>query len=748
MQGLKIVGRRVPKKDAEAKATGKAKYVADIRAENMKYGAVVRSPHHHALVTGIDAKKATQLEGVVAILTAKDIPGLNAFGVIINDQPVLVADKVRHQGEAVALVIAEREEIARRAVEQIKVSYEPLPAVFDPVQALGSDSPHLHPEGNLLDHRQICQGEIEKGFAQADAVVEETFHVPIVDHAYLEPETALAQWQPDGSLIIWASSQYPFRDQAQICASLALPKEKVRVINAAIGGAFGGKDDVTLQILAGLAAWAIKGSVRMVNSREESMLAHSKRHAAELRYKVAADKKGQLVALRAKIFANTGAYASLGVPVHGLMVEMASGPYRIPNIAIDGYLAYTNCPPAGAMRGFGVPQSNFALESCIDMLAAKLGCDPLELRLKNIWRKGDRTSTGVLLKSDVGMEACLLEAKKQRARLQEKGGEDPKRYGVGLAAGVMSIGLGYGLPDDSSNEIEWLPDGRALVRLGAPDMGQGLATVAAQIAAEALDLPYDRVEVMEPDTFLTPNGGASSASRKTYMVGNSLLFAAKEAVSALLSEASMVLKLPPEDLVYRKGMVHRGDDPRVQISSQELAKRAAVEHRTIKGLGKFSFPYPQDTPKEFGVGMPHVIFCYGAQVAAVEIDPGLGTVDVKELVAIHDVGRLISPLGAEGQVEGSVSMGVGYALYEEMRLKEDGSWVEGFTEYLLPTSMDMPRVKTIILEFPEPSGPFGAKGIGEPAIVPTAAAIANAIYDARGVRITSLPVRPEMLLEG
>lgn len=747
MKELRIVGRPQRRTDAERKVLGQAMYVGDLHRERLAHGVVLRSPHHYAQIVAIMAQHAKALPGILAVLTAADIPGRNGFGVLVADQPVLASDVTRFQGEAVALVVAESESLARRALDLIEVTYDPLPAVLDPEVALAIDAPLLHPDGNLLANRRIHAGDIEKGMATAEVILEETFETPFIDHAYLEPEATLVEWQEDGALTVWASSQHPYRDRAQIAASLCLPEEKVRVINASIGGAFGGKDDITLQILAALGALVTHRPVRMVNTREESMLSHSKRHAVRMRYELGAMRDGRLTALRAQMYCDTGAYASFGPAVGGVMTELAAGPYRIPNLAIDTYIAYTNNPVGGAMRGFGGCQVNFAMESCMDMLAERLGCDGIDLRLKNVWQKGERLPTGVTLSEEVPLAISLRKAREARDRLRQSEGSDPsKAYGVGVASSVLSIGYGFRIPDSSATQVEWLPQGGALIHLATPDLGQGLETVAAQFAAEALDLPFEGVAITRPDTSAAPDSGASNASRMTYMIGNSLLLSAKQARALLLGEASKVLDVPLEELVYRHGVVHTKGDPRRHISSSELAALAAKEGRNIVGEGVFSFPCPEDLPTEFGPGIPHTVFCYGAQVAAIEVDRALGIAKVKNVVAIHDVGRVINPPAAAGQIEGAVTMGVGYALYEEFCRRDNSEWADTFSEYLLPTAMDTPHIETIFIEYPEASGPFGAKGTGEQGTVPTASAIANAIADATGVRVTRIPIRPEDLI--
>jgi CO/xanthine dehydrogenase Mo-binding subunit len=620
-----------------------------------------------------------------------------------------------------------------------------LPAVFDPVEALEPDAPQIHPDGNLITEYDVGCGDIEVGLAEADVVLEETFYVPRVSPAYLEPEGAAAEWQEDGTLVVWVSSQKPFSDRDAICQVLNLARDQVQVRVHAIGGAFGGKADSGLPILAALAAWATRGRVRLVNTRSESIQAHPKRHPAWLHYKLGAKRDGTLVALSAQVHLDTGAYASYGPAVGGLLSEVASGPYRTPHVHINTKVVYTNGPFGGAVRGFGAPQALFAVESMMDQMAAELGLDPIEFRRKNVWRQGERTPLGMLLREAPSLDACLERAAREWERVRNLEPSPGKLGGVGVSAGLQPIGLGHHVPDDSTSRVEWLPDGRVRLDVGTPDMGQGTLSMAMQMTAEALGVDYDLVETANLDTAVSPEGGMACASRMTYLVGNAAIRAAQIMIESLLDEAASTLKLSRRELVYRRGRVYRGARDTEGVPVAEFTARAAEEGRVLSGQATFRFHYPRELTSE-NLPVGYFLFCYGAHVARVEIDPDLGTVEVKEVVAIHDVGRAINPVGVEGQIEGAVAMGVGYALQEEVKLKSDGGWTDSFTEYLLPTTLDTPIITPIILEHPEPSGPFGARGVGEAGVGPVAPAIANAIAAATGKRVTSLPIRPEALL--
>lgn len=745
-EAYNTIGKTVIRKDAWDKAAGKALYTADIRVEDLSWGSILRSPHHYARIGEIDPSPALEIPGVLAVLTAEDIPGAKVFGPLIQDQPSLADGVVRHLGEPVALVIAEKRQIADRAREMIRVKYQELEPVFDPVAAARPDAPRLHPDGNLASELHIEEGDLAAGFEAAEVIIEHTFSLPRISPGYMEPETSLAVWEEDGSVTVWVSSQHPFTDQAVIAAALDMPVDKVRVKGAVIGGAFGGKEDSSLAVLAALGAWKIRGSFRLVNTRRESFLAHPKRHPAQISYKLGAAKDGTITALQAEAYMDTGAYASYGPAVAGILTETLAGSYRIPNVRVDTYCVYTNSPLSGAMRGFGSPQSHFAVESSLDILGERLGLDPVEIRKRNILQPGDQLYTRVKVDTTaLALAECLTRGQEILEEFRTVEPAAGNKAGVGLALAAQSMGLGAHVPDDSSHRLEWAPDGTVLIHLGSPDLGQGLAAAAEQITAEALGLPFESVRSLPLDTLVTPNGNVTCASRMTYLVGNALVDASAKLIQALIGQAGKLLGVPPAELRYQQGKIIKSDG--TEVPAVEFVSRLAEDSIRLTAESTFSFPYPEETtPQHLPVGMPHVLFCFGAQVVRVEVDPELGTVEVTHLAAIHDAGKVINRPGLEGQIEGGVATGLGYALYETMLRKGD-AWVDSFTEYLLPTALDLPEnYQTIILEIPEKSGPYGAKGIGEIPLVPTAPAVANALYDALQVRIYDLPITPEKVL--
>ena len=743
------LGGRTIRKDAFDKATGKAKYVADIKSKNMHYGTVVRSPHHAAKILSIDIAKAMDVPGVVAVLTSADIPGEITYGALIQDQPALAHQVVRHIGEPVALVIASSKMAAQLGRQLVAVEYEPVQAVLDPVVALTQDAPKVQAGGNLITAYHICDGDIDAGFAEADVIIEDEFSVQRISPGYLEPESALAEYQTDETLTVWVSSQEPFEDWHTIARVLGIKVDKVRVKSAVIGGAFGGKEDPELQVLAALGAWKTRSTVQMVNSRYESFVGHPKRHPARFQYKVGVHSKtGKLTALSARVYVDTGAYSSYGPAVAAILTETLAGSYRIPNVKVDTFVVLTNSPLSGAMRGFGAPQSHFAIESLIDIIADKIGMDSFVLREKNILKPGDRLFTKVPVDVTASaLPACLQKAKEARERLENLPVSAGKSAGIGMALAMQSMGLGAKITDTSTHRLEWLPDGRVRLYLGAPDMGQGLIAAAEQMTAEALEIPYEQIETVTVDTDLTPNGGVTCASRMTYMAGNVIVRAAEKMKVKLVEEAARLLDVDALSLRYENGEIQKSNGVRIAVG--EITSRLAEEGRGISQESSFTFPYPKEkTPDHLPIGMPHVMFVFAANVARVEVDLAFGSVEVTHLFTVNDVGKVINRLGVEGQIEGGAATGMGYALYEDVALKENGKWVDSFTEYLLATTKDMPVIESTVLEIPEASGPYGAKGVGEIVLVPTAPAIANAVFNATGVRIKQLPISPEAILRG
>jgi CO/xanthine dehydrogenase Mo-binding subunit len=743
------IGKPEIRKDARSKADGSGQFTADVPLPDKKHGFVVRSTHHHAKIISIKTDDARACPGVIKVLIAQNLPSALTFGSLVADQPVLAQKVVRHIGEPVAIVIAETLDQARQAATVIEVKYRSLPAVLDPIEAAQPGAPKVHPYGNTLSEFDLQEGDPTLAFSNPDLVcLEDDFAVQRISPGYMEPENSLARVNRDGSITCWVNSQKPFDDQKTIAEVLGIPITQVQVIGALVGGAFGGKEDSGICVLTALAAWSIQGSVQICNARKDSFTAHPKRHPARIHIKMAADKTGKLQALEINSYLDTGAYASYGPAVGSLFTEMAAGPYYCPATHIHTRVMYTHSPFSGAMRGFGAPQAHFAIESAMNMLAEKLGMDPLTFRRINILKPGDQMVTQVRLDETArSLPKCLDVMETYREWMKAVPVREGMVHGIGYALAIQSMGLGAKVLDESAHRLEWLPDGKVTIYLGAPDLGQGLATVAEQMVAESLGLPFDQVFALPLDTFSTPNGGVTCGSRMTYLAGNALRIASIDLINNLLAQAAQMLQVPQSELRYLNGTIQTADHRTFPVS--EFTSRCADSGQMIAGYGKAEFVHPPETtPQHLPIGMPHIKFAFAGQIALVEVDPKLGRVYVKEIVSINDLGKVINRATAEGQLEGGISMGIGYALYEDMPLKSNGNWVDSFSEYLIPTSLDVPeKIHLVMLEIPEADGPFGAKGVAEISLVPTAPAIANAVYDALKVRVKTLPITAEKVLE-
>jgi CO/xanthine dehydrogenase Mo-binding subunit len=682
------------------------------------------------------------------VLTHRDVPGLNRHGLVFPDWPVLceAGGKVRYLGDALALVAADSPQIAAEALKLIGVQYEPLPVVGSAEQARQPDAAIVHdewPTGNLLEHIKVRHGDVEQGFAEADVVVEREYRTPAYDHMFLEPECSIGV--PAGydaeheKLTVYAGSQIPYADRAQIAAALDLPPEEVRVKGTLIGGGFGGKEDIMGQIHAALLARATGRPVKILYSRDESMLAHPKRHATVIRIKTGAKRDGTLTAVQAKLVGDAGAYASLSTKVLTRATTHATGPYQVPHARIDCFAMYTNNPPAGAFRGFGVTQSAFAVESNMDILAHELGIDPFALRRINALRVGSTTATGQVLRESTGLLDCLDRVENRVRELSQYPVANVRspnaRIAWGLAAAYKNTGLGGGADDAAGAEVEVYPDGTAEVRASSADMGQGLTTVVAQCAAEELGLPFERVRVLLSDTDLTPDGGPTTASRQTYITGNAARLAAigmRERLSAVTAERWDV---PPDAI--------RFEDEQVRAGGRAVPFSEAVRWLLEEGREpRLTYRYHAPDTRPLGQGGDmHFAFGFGVQAAQVAVDERTGQVQVLRVVAAVDGGRAINPRAFVGQVEGGIVMGIGTALTEEYRVEDGIPQTRRWADYGVPLLERMPEMEVQVVEHPTSDGPYGAKGIGELPSIPTAPAICNAIYNATGVRVYRLPVR-------
>jgi xanthine dehydrogenase molybdenum-binding subunit len=746
----KVVGTVQPRPEAVAKVTGKAIFTDDIQFENMLYGAVKRAMTPSAILRRIDTSKAEALPGVHAVMTAKDIPGENRHGIVFRDWPVMVGigERVRYVGDALAIVAADTREIARQACDLIEVEFEPRPVIADPVTARQADVEQIHEKGNLLEHIKVRKGDVQAGFEAAEVVLEHTFHTATTDHAFLEPECSIARVNAEGRIEIYVGSQIPYEDREQVARVLNVPDERVRIIGQLIGGGFGGKEDIAGQIHAALLAVRTGRPVKLLWDRRESLLVHPKRHATQIRCKVGAMKDGRIVAFETELYGDTGAYASLGDKVMTRATTHSSGPYEIPHVRADCYAMYTNNPPAGAFRGFGVTQSAFAVESMIDMLAHHLGLDPVTVRRKNALRVGSITNTGQRLRESVGLLECLDKVADEMFRL---GGEHPfeakavagaphLKRAWGLAVGYKNTGLGGGAPDKAGAEVELFEDGTAEVRTSSAEIGQGLVTVLQMITAEELGLPVERVRVLLSDTDLTPDGGPTTASRQTYVTGNAARLAARtlrEAMAAVLAEK---YDQPPEHIRFIEGLAHVNGH---KVPLGQVAAEMKNEGRPPRAL--YEYWAPETKPLGEGGDM-HFAFAFAAQAAEVEVNTLTGEVRVLRIIAANDVGTTINPLGLQGQVEGGIMMGLGNALTEHFIVENGVVFSDRLARYRMPSIAHTPEIISIVVEDPTADGPYGAKGIGEIVSIPTTPAITNAIYHAVGVRIDRLPVDQEQIV--
>jgi selenium-dependent xanthine dehydrogenase len=744
---LESIGARHPRPDAKPKVTGYAKYTDDLSFPDMLHARVKRAGIPHGILSRLDLEKARQLPGVAAVLTAADIPGEHNHGLVIPDWPSLigVGERVRTVGDAVAIVAAETREIATQALDLIEAEYELLPVISDPVQARQPGVPDLHPNGNLLKHIKVRKGDVEQGFAEADVILEKTYHTAITDHAFIEPECSIARLTPEGRMEVYVGSQIPYSDRNQVARALGWPEKQVRIIGMMIGGGFGGKEDIAGQIHAALLAQKTGRPVKLLFDRHESLLVHPKRHATQIKVKIGARRDGHLTAVETELYGDTGAYASLGEKVMTRATTHSAGPYEVPHVKADCYAMYTNNPPAGAFRGFGVTQSCFAVESIMDDLAEILEIDPVEIRRTNALRTGSVTNTGQTLRESVGLLECL---DKVVDEVYNRGGEDPfsskpvegvphLRRAWGIAAAYKNTGLGGGAPDKAMAEVELCTDGMLEVRSSSAEIGQGLNTVLQLLVAQEFGLPPSQVRVLLSDTDLTPDGGPTTASRQTYVTGNAARGAAQALRIAISSTLAEMYDQPPEQVRFVEGLAQVNGH---SLALQEVAQVIKAEGREPRAL--YEYWAPATLPLGQGGDM-HFAFSFAVQAAEVEVDTRTGEVRVLQVIAANDVGRALNPLGLQGQVEGGVVMGLGNALTENFLVEEGRVVTDRLARYRMPSIVHTPEIVSIVVEHMTEDGPYGAKGVGEVSSIPTTPAITNAIYHAVGVRVDRLPVDQE-----
>ena len=736
------VGARAAKVDGAPKLTGSERFGADAAPEDALWLRAVRSPHARArFALGSFAPLRARYPGLVRVLTAADIPGSNRFGIYPTgkDQPALAEGEVRFRGEAVLALVGDAATLEAITDDDLPIAWERLPPVTGVAAALAPGAPALHADkpDNVLITGRVARGDVERAIAGAAAVVEGSYRTTFVEHAYIEPEAGYARRVGD-RVEIFACTQTPYMDRDELALILGLRPEQVRIVPSAVGGGFGGKLDLSLQPLIATAAWLLRRPVRCVYTRPESMASTTKRHPASIRARIAADVEGRLTAVDFHADFNTGAYASWGPTVANRVPVHASGPYLVANVRAVGRAIYTNETPAGAFRGFGVPQTAVATETLLDELAEKLGIDALDFRLLNALRPGLATATGQVLAASVGLVPCL-EALRPRwrgaraaaARFNRDAGA--VRRGVGLAA--MWYGIGNtSMSNPSTMRVGLDRSGALTLYSGAVDIGQGANTILAQICADALGAPLAALRLIAGDTDRTADAGKSSASRQTFVSGAAVKRAAEDLRRQILALAGLA---EPAEIGF--GGNPLGVRQGARLGQLDLAGLPASNETgdVLTGSGFFD---PPTTPlDDDGQGVPYASYAFAAQIAEIEVDIGLGTVKATRITAAHDVGRAINPTQVEGQIQGGVAQGLGLALMEE--------YVPGRTEnlhdYLIPTIGDVPEIECLLVEAADPLGPYGAKGIGEPALVPTAPAILNAIYHAAGIRLRQVPATPD-----
>jgi aldehyde oxidoreductase len=737
----RAVGARLAKVDGVAKLTGAERYGADAIPADALWLKVIRSPYPSARFTLFDPGPLLARHTGLRMLTARDVP-FNGFGIYpdIKDQPVLADGVVRWRGEPVVALLGERETVETIRDEEVPIAWRPLDPVLglDAAMAEGARLVQREKPGNLLIDGGVRHGDPDAAFEDCAAVAEGCFTTSFVEHAYIEPEAGWAR-RIGERIEIRVSTQTPYMDRDEVANVLGVAPERVRIVPTACGGGFGGKLDLSVQPLLAIAATLVDRPVALVYERPESIASSTKRHAARIEAVMGCDAQGRLVAFAETADFDTGAYASWGPTVAGRVPIHATGPYRVPHVRARGRAFFTNAPPAGAFRGFGVPQAAIAHETLMDDLALRLGIDRLEFRLKNALRQGDLTATGQRLDASVGLSQCLEALRPRWRQMLDEATEFNRnskiiRQGVGI--GCMWYGIGNtALSNPSTIRVGLARDGRLTLYNGAVDIGQGSSTILVQIAADALGVPPDRFELVVGDTDRTADAGKTSASRQTFVSGRAAQLAAGDLRGKILRRvnAGADARIRVEGTVIEVsevGRAHRLD----------LAALEADEHGTVLiGEGRSD---PPTTPlDEDGQGVPYATYAFAAQIAKVQVDVDLGTTKVETIVAAHDVGRAINPTQVEGQIQGGIAQGLGLALMEEYLPGR----TENLHDYLIPTFGDMPEIEVILIEDPEPLGPFGAKGVGEPGLIPTAPAILSGVRHATGVRVTHVPALPHRL---
>ncbi len=751
---LRQVGRPLRRVDALGKAVGATVYAGDFTMPNMLHAKVFRSSEPSAHIKQLNVNKARALPGVACVLTADDLPD----GKLITDMPgqtgqerrkgsdapVLAARRVRFVGEPIALVAAETLAIAEQAVELIEIGYEPLPGVFDPLEAMKPGAPVIHEPDNIVSSWKIRKGNAEAGLAAADLIVENTFRVPFLDHAYIEPEAGVA-WVDDQEVINIRVCTQVVEHFRSIAQAVGVPHNKVHVRGTMIGGGFGGKEDITVEIFLALLTIETNRPVRLAYTREESILAHSKRHPFIITHRTGVKNNGRITGAEINMISDSGAYPYLSPYVLLYATVTSCGPYRIDHLKVDSVSVATNNPFASAFRGFGGAQAAVAYEQQMDEIAEALAMDPLEFRKINYLKTGDSNAIGQQINSAVWLEEEAMQALAALGK-KKSVSDDAIKIGQGFATTIQSYGRIMWFHDTSRSWVGIEQDGTVVVRCGAPDLGAGQANSLCQIAAEVLGVSLTDVTFYNSDSAVTPLAGTTTATRQLYMSGNATLKAVKMVREVLLNRAAQHFGEEPNNLDLAENKVFIKRNPEQWLSLADLSKMCAADGLKLQHLALFAAPFTDKLDPEDLQGDVFPDFTFSAHAIEVAVDTKTGEITVLKSVGCHDVGRAINPIAVEGQIQGGSAQGIGYALMEEVQVRDGVTRTPSLSEYLIPTAKDLPTTKAIILESGTGVGPFGAKGIGEPALTPVAPAVANAVANAIGVRIHDLPLTPERVL--
>jgi len=748
------VGKPLIRTDSPTKVYGTAVYAGDLTMPGMLYAAVLHSERASALLRRVDTTRAKELPGVHCVLTAEDLPASQGVmtdmpgqtgGMTKNTkQPILAKDRVRFCGEPIALVAAESVAIAEQAIGLIDVDYQDIDGVYDPFDALAPGAPIVYGDDNVVASYKIRKGDIEKGFAEADVIVENTFTTQYQEQAFLEPEAALA-WVDELEVLNIRSSTQVVEHYRAVADAIGLPHNRVRLRAEFVGGGFGGKEVMTIEVWLALLALASRRPVRLVQPRERSFLSHGPRHPFNITHRTGVTRDGKITALQISFTSDAGAYAKLSPYILLYATVGATGPYRVDNLHVDSVSAATNNLPACAFRGFGTMQANLACEGQMEEIAKTLGMDSMEVRRRNFIRTGDANATGQIIRSAVWSDQCATQALAALGKRPEN--SQTTRIGHGVACYQQSYGRILWMKDSSEAWVGVEMDGTVVVRSAVADIGGGQSSALAQITAEILGVPMKEVVVYFGDGAVTPLAGTSTASRALYMSGNATQMAATRVRENLLGCAARHFSVEAEELDMNDSQVFVVGDPKRSMTINDCVKLCAAEGVHRHNLAIFKAPTSEGIDPETGQGEVFPDFTYGAHAAQVAVDIETGEVRVLQSIGAHDVGQAINLRAVEGQVEGSALMGQGFALCEELILEQGQLQTRSLSEYLIPTSEDVPKIKAIILESGSGLGPFGSKGIGEPVYAPVAASIANAVTDAIGVHIFELPITPEKIVK-